>query len=78
MKANDLHNFFRLVSSGCYNVTYNTERRGDYWVANIRDMDIIEKTRNAKRAKAKDIEWLRYLVKRNGAHYNCMGKRIDR
>lgn len=79
MKANDLHNFsFELVGSGCYKVAYTTEKRGDYWVANIRDMDIIDKTRNTERAKVKDIEWLRHLVIAHGSHYSWCGKRLDK
>ena len=78
MKANDLHNFsFRLVGSGCYRVTYFTDTRGDYWSALIYDMGLIDATKNAEWAKAKDIEWLRHLVIHNGAHYSYNGKRLD-
>lgn len=78
MKANDLHNFrFEAVSGGCYKVTYTTDERGDYWTACIDEMSIIDKTKNAMWAKTKDIKWLRYLVKKRGAHYDCMGKRLN-
>lgn len=78
MKANDLHNFkFKLHGSGCYRVTYTTDNRGDYWVANINEMPLIDATLNAEWAKAKDIEHLRYRVKLEGAHYSVHGKRLD-
>jgi hypothetical protein len=79
MKANDLHNFrFEYAGSGCVRVTYVTEKRGDYWSAYIHDMGIIDATKNAEWAKAKDIEWLRYLVIHQGAHYSYNGKRLDK
>lgn len=77
MRANDLHNFhFEWKGSGNCKVTYHTENRGDYWVAYINDMGIIDDTRNAEWAKVKDIERLRHLVIRNGTHYNCKNKKI--
>lgn len=74
MKSNDLHQFsFAKVSSGCYRVAYTTEFRGDYWVAIINDMTLIDATLNAEYARARDIGHLRRVVKR-GAHYskNCV------
>lgn len=77
MKANDLHQFtFKKVGYGCYRVTYTTERRGDYWVANIRDMPMIDDTLNAEWAKTQDIDNLRKFVKLHGAHYSCDGRRL--
>ena len=78
MKANDLHNFsFEYAGSGCVRVTYFTDNRGDYWSAYIHDMGIIDATKNAEYAKAKDIEWLRHLVKHLGSHFSCHGKRLS-
>lgn len=78
MKANDLHNFsFTKVSSGCYKVTYITDNRGDFWIAYINDMTLIDATKNAEWAKAKDIEILRDEVKRCGKHYNSHGQVIE-
>ena len=75
--ANDLSGFqFRLVGSGHYEVTYTNPRRGDYYVAVITDMTLIDATYNAVWAKAKDIQHLRYVVKRNGTHYNKYGKKL--
>ena len=77
MRSNDLHNFqFQIHGSGCYKVTYHTEKRGDYWVAYINDMGIIDDTRNADWAKVKDIEWLRHLVVTQGTHYSYWGAKI--
>lgn len=79
MKANDLHNFrFELKGSGCVKVPYFTDKRGDYWSAYIYEMRLIDVTKNAEWAKAKDIEWLRHLTIHNGSHYSCMGKRLDK
>lgn len=77
MKANDLHNFrFEKTSAGQYKVTYKTENRGDYWVAKINDMWLIDATKNAEWAKAKDIEHLRNVVKKEGTHWSKCGWRI--
>lgn len=79
MKANDLSCFsFRLVGAGHYRVTYTTPERGDYWVATITDMPLIDATKNADWAKVSDIEHLRYVVKRRGTHYSSSGKIIDK
>lgn len=78
MKANDLSSFiFNRVSNGAYNVTYTTPNRGDYWVARIEDMTIIDATKNADWAKCEDIMKLRSEVKRRGAHFSKNGERID-
>lgn len=75
--SNDLHNFsFRLVSSGAYIVTYQTDSRGDFWRARIEDMPLIDATKNADVAKVKDIRALYNAVKRHGTHYNCNGEKI--
>lgn len=78
MRANDLHNFsFKFRSSGCYRVTYTTENRGDYWVADINEMPLIDATLNAEWARSKDIEHLRDSVKFYGTHYSSHGTRLD-
>ncbi|RRC99064.1 hypothetical protein [Prevotella sp. OH937_COT-195] len=42
-RANDLSGFdFRFAGSGHYRVTYTTPTRGDYWVALITDMTLID------------------------------------
>lgn len=79
MKANDLSGFnFQFKSSGCYKVTYTTPNRGDYWVAYIDCMPLIDATLNAEWAKVSDIKHLRDMVKRNGTHYSSGGKRIHK
>lgn len=76
-KNNDLKAFnFHLVWYGIYTVTYTTNR-GDYWVATINDMELIDNTKNADTVKSKDIEILRRAVKRAGIHFNSDGKMID-
>lgn len=79
MKANDLHNFsFKKVSYGCYKVIYTTDNRGDFWIAFVNDMTLIDATKNADWAKVKDIEHLRNVVKRDGKHYNSCGELIEK
>lgn len=79
MKANDLSGFeFQFKSSGCYRVTYTTPNRGDYWVALVNDMTIIDATLNAEWAKVADIKHLRYIVKRDGTHYSSNGVKIEK
>ena len=63
---------FRKVSSGAYQVTYESDYDrtiGRYWTARIEDMTIIDATRNTDEPKRKDVDCLRYLVKRNGPKY---------
>lgn len=76
VKSNDLSGLsFSKVSSGAYRVTMTYER-GDYYSAIIRDMVLIDNTKNAEVAKINDIKALRRAVVRNGAHYSKSGKRI--
>lgn len=76
-KANDLTGFdFERKGSGCYRVTYTTPNRGDYWVATVNDMTIIDATLNAEWAKKADIQHLRSVVKRLGTHYSSNGERM--
>jgi len=79
IKANDLSGFsFTIAGSGCYKVRYTTPFRGDYWVAFINDMTLIDATKNAEHAKIKDIKALRYHVKRLGVHYSSNGIKIEK
>lgn len=72
MRANDLSNFTFVPSGyGVYKVIYTTGR-GDRWIALITDMELIDATKNAEWAKAKDIRALRDAVKSNGKHYHKM------
>lgn len=76
----DLHQFtFERKGKKCYKVTYRTEARGDYYVTYVweREMELIENTLNAKRAKAKDIILLRKRVVQEGAHYSKWGDRVN-
>ena len=77
-RANDLSGFdFRFAGSGHYRVTYTTPTRGDYWVALITDMTLIDATKNAEWTKKKDIQHLREVVKRSGTHYSSTGEKIN-
>lgn len=76
VKSNDLSGLsFSKVSSGAYRVTMTYER-GDYYSAIIRDMVLIDNTKNAEVAKISDILALRREIRRFGAHYSKNGVRI--
>lgn len=62
---------------GHYRVTYKTPIRGDYWVATINDMTLIDATKNAEYPKVADIATLKRTVKYKGTHYSKRGKRIN-
>ena len=79
MKANDLSNFdFAKTGSGEYKVTYNVngKRRHDYYIWYCNDMTLIDATKNADHAKAKDINWLRHCCVASGTHYDAEGHKI--
>lgn len=77
MKANDLSQFsFKFAGAGHYRVTYTTGR-GDFYVALVTDMCVIDDTKNAEYAKLSDIKHLRNIVKRNGKHYHPNGAAFD-
>lgn len=77
MKSNDLSRFkFERNGSGCYRVIYTTPVRGDYYVAEINDMWLIDATKNAEYAKLSDILRLRAVVIRKGVHYSSRGGKL--
>lgn len=77
MKANDLSMFnFELAGYGHKKVTYTTPKRGDYYVATLTDVELID-TYRVDWAKKKDIEWLRKKVVERGSHYGKNGNRLD-
>ena len=76
MRANDLSKFtFYFRGYGHYLVTYTTDR-GDYYKALVNDMPLIDATKNAEHAKICEIEALRSVVVRFGAHYHKDGTRF--
>ena len=77
MKANDLSKFsFEWIYRGHYRVRYTTDR-GDYYVATITDMPLIDATKNAEWARLCDIRELHSNVVRFGTHYHKNGTRFD-
>ena len=77
MRANDLSQFtFSFRGKGAYMVSYTTPSRGDYWVAYVTDMPLIDATKNAEYATTTAIRQLRMLVRRTGCHYNKHGQLI--
>ena len=75
--TNDMSGFqFQKNGSGCYKVTYTTPKRGDYWVANINDMWLIDITLHAECARRADVRHLREIVKRKGEHFSWDGRKL--
>jgi hypothetical protein len=78
MVPNDLSAFtFKQVGHGHYKVTYTTPIRGDYWIATINDMTLIDATKNVEYARGSDIKRLMDVVKQKGSHYSKSGKPIN-
>lgn len=68
---------FERKGKKCYKVTYRTESRGDYYVAYVWELELIDNTLNAERPKMKDVILLRKRVIQEGAHYNKWKDRIN-
>lgn len=54
---------FRLSGYGRYNVTYTSPATGKKWTAVVRDMPLIDVTKNAAEPKVRDLEYLKYVCK---------------
>ena len=77
IKSNDLSNFnFKHVGYGHYEVKYTTPVRGDYYVAIIDDMLVIDHTLHSEIATISSIRDLISIVKLKGIHYSSTGKEI--
>lgn len=61
---------------GVYKVKYET-KRGDYWVARIEDMGLIDDTKNSEEPTQRAFRNLRNAVKWNGTHYSKNGENLD-
>ena len=78
MKPINIRQFdFERISNGSYRVTFHCPKRGDSWIATIREMPLIDLTKNAETPKQKDLRHLRDRVKLEGYHYSSKGKRIE-
>lgn len=73
----DYSNFdFERAGYGCYKVKYTTPHRGDYYIAKITDMELIDDTKNADEPATAAWIRLRDAVKIAGAHYSKNGDLI--
>ena len=63
MKTTILDFQFEFIGHGHYKVTYTSPVTGKEWSKIIKDMTIIDATKNALPPKQKDLETLKYLVK---------------
>lgn len=74
----DYSNFeFERAGYGAYRVKYTTPRRGDYWVARVEYMPVIDDTKNADEPTQAAWQRLRSHVQCHGSHYSKSGERID-
>ncbi len=60
-RKTDFH--FALAGRGVYLVTYTSPRTGKQWYARIKDMDILDKTKNTEEPKKIHLEILKRRVK---------------
>lgn len=55
---------FRIKGRGHYLVTYTSPKTGKQWHKTIDDMMLIDETKNSENPKKKDLEMLKYLIKK--------------
>lgn len=67
---------FESAGYGAYKVTYTTPSRGDYWVARVDFMPLIDETKNADYPAQAAWRRLREYVQCNGEHYNRHGEQL--
>ena len=78
MKRKDLSQLeIRQVSYGLYRVKYTT-KRGDYYVAKINDVELIEKAKDFAFRTNADIKRLTDHVRMMGDHFRKNGEEIFR
>lgn len=67
---------FERIGFGAYKVTYTTPCRGDYWVARVDCMPLIDDTKNADEPTQAAWQRLRAHVRYNGTHYGKNGEML--
>lgn len=67
---------FKFVSSGHYEVTYETPVRGDYWKCLVTDMTLIDATKGEEYPKLDAVLSLKKYVRNHGKHYSKHNLRI--
>ena len=61
----DIRDFtFEFKGAGHYKVTYTSPKTGKQWSKTITDMTIIDVTKNCENPKKKDLNHLKFMVKR--------------
>jgi hypothetical protein len=55
---------FMFEGRGAYTVTYTSPKTGKTWTKYITDMGIIDRTKNADAPRIKDLDILKYIVKK--------------
>lgn len=70
----DLSQFvFKFVGHGIYRCTYRTAKRGDFYSAIIKDMTIIDATKNTEFPTQQALKQLRNKIKLAGVHFSRLG-----
>lgn len=76
MKTKDLSQFeIRQTDYGLYSVKYTTNR-GDYYIAKINDVELIEKAKDSYMRTNADIKRLADHVRMMGDHFRKTGEEI--
>lgn len=74
----DLSQFtFKFVGYGIYRCTYRTAKRGDFYCGIIKDMTLIDATKNAEFPTQQALKQLRNAIKHLGSHFDKSGRFID-
>ena len=61
---------FLQTGYGRYNVTYTSPVTSKQWTAVVRDMPLIDATKNADNPKLRDLEYLKSICKNHGTMRN--------
>lgn len=75
MQATDFR--FRQLSPGYIQVTYTHTNNGDYWVALVPEITLIERVCHVARPTKNAMIDLRNRVQQLGLHYNHLGIQIS-
>ena len=65
IKVSQIDFSFQYANYGIWKVTYTSPNTGEKWSAGITDLELIEKTRNARFPKDKDLRKLLKICKTN-------------
>lgn len=68
---------FTFKSYGAYEVRFTFPVRGDYYVGIVKDMTLIDSTKNEEEPLQSALKQLKFYLECRGAHYTKYGDRIS-